>query len=69
MDNEKNKVNMLQDIKDYFKGVKAEWFRITWPEKQQVFVETIWVIFICTAFTLFILVLDMIFKGIFSFLK
>ena len=52
----------LQDISTYFKGVKAEWGKITWPEKNQVVVETIFVLAIVAAFTLFVYIIDLIFK-------
>ncbi|MBQ3818817.1 preprotein translocase subunit SecE, partial [bacterium] len=31
-------------IKTYFKGVRSEWGKISWPEKRQVVVETMFVI-------------------------
>ncbi|MBR1753571.1 preprotein translocase subunit SecE [bacterium] len=52
----------LQDITTYFKGIKAEWGKITWPEKNQVVVETIFVLAIVIAFTIFVYVIDLIFK-------
>lgn len=66
---EKKNDNFVSQIKSYFKGVKIEWGKITWPEKKQVFVETLYVIAIVFVFTLFILILDLIYKGAFSFLK
>jgi preprotein translocase subunit SecE len=52
----------LQDIAAYFKGVKAEWGKITWPEKDQVIRETFFVLAIVIAFTIFVYVVDLIFK-------
>ena len=52
----------IQDITTYFRGVKAEWGKITWPEKNQVVVETIFVLAIVIAFTLFVYIIDLIFK-------
>jgi len=52
----------IQDIAAYFKGVKAEWGKITWPEKNQVVVETVFVLAIVIAFTIFVYVVDLIFK-------
>ncbi|OLA94538.1 MAG: preprotein translocase subunit SecE [Candidatus Melainabacteria bacterium LEY3_CP_29_8] len=66
---EKKNDNFVSQMKSYFKGVKIEWGKITWPEKKQVFVETLYVIVIVFVFTLFILILDLIYKGAFSFLK
>ncbi|MCI5823554.1 MAG: preprotein translocase subunit SecE [Candidatus Gastranaerophilales bacterium] len=66
---EKKNDNFVSQMKTYFKGVKTEWGKITWPEKRQVFVETIYVIAIVFVFTLFILILDLIYKGAFNILK
>lgn len=66
---EKKNDNFASQMKIYFKGVKTEWGKITWPEKRQVFVETIYVIAIVFVFTLFILILDLIYKGAFNILK
>ena len=43
--------NTLESIKTYFKGVKAEWGRVSWPDKNQVVGETISVIVIVFVFT------------------
>ena len=51
-------------ITEYFKGVKAEWGKITWPEKKQVITQTVIVIVIVIAFTIFTFSADVIFKGI-----
>jgi len=63
----------LQEIKEsiaaYLKGVRVEWGKITWPAKDQVRNETIAVILIVFAFTIFILILDMVFKGFFNLIK
>ena len=66
---EKKSDSFVSKTKNYFKGVKNEWGKITWPEKKQVFVETLYVIAIVFVFTLFILILDLVYKGAFSFLK
>ena len=52
----------IQDIATYFNGVKAEWGKITWPEKNQVILETFFVLAIVIAFTIFVYVIDLIFK-------
>jgi len=52
----------VNEIATYFKGVKAEWGKITWPERNQVVVETIFVLGIVIAFTLFVYIIDLIFK-------
>lgn len=55
-------------IKEYFKGVKAEWFKITWPEKNQIIVQTITTVAIVFFFTTIVYLLDIIFKGLLSFI-
>ena len=57
-------------IAKYFKGVRSEWGKITWPERQQVIVETFFVVAIVFVFTLFIYIVDKIFEwGIDAFVK
>ncbi len=48
----------------YFKGVKTEWGKITWPDKNQVIAQTFIVIVVVFAFTIITFGLDIIFKGI-----
>lgn len=60
---------MIESIKNYFKGVKIEWGRISWPDRRQVTVETISVIIIVFVFTIAIYLVDIIFKGILSLIK
>ena len=59
----------IQSIKTYFKGVKAEWSKVTWPERKQVIFETFSVIVIITAFTAAIYLIDLVFKGLLGFIK
>ena len=65
----KEQPNTKDRLINYFKGVKSEWGKITWPTKQQVINETVAVILIVFAFTIFILLLDMVFKGFFNLIK
>ena len=51
-------------IATYFKGVRAEWGKINWPEKQQVIAETIFVVGIVASFTICVYLMDIIFKAI-----
>lgn len=51
-----------KNIITYFKGVKTEWGKITWPEKHQVVVETFFVVVIVFVFTVFIYLADKIFE-------
>lgn len=61
-----DQISFKDTLLNYFKGVKAEWGKITWPPKQQVIAETIYVIIIVFIFTMLVLLLDLIFKGIFA---
>ena len=56
----------INSIATYFKGVKTEWGKITWPEKHQVVVETAFVVAIVFIFTVFIYVVDIIFNALLS---
>ena len=60
--------NTKNAITSYFKGVKTEWGKITWPEKQQVVVETFFVVAIVFIFTLFIFLVDKGFETFFNLL-
>ena len=60
--------NTKNAIITYFKGVKMEWGKITWPEKQQVVVETFFVVAIVFIFTLFIFLVDKGFETVFKVL-
>ena len=53
----------------YFKGVKAEWGKITWPERKQVIAQTTIVLVIVIFFTIYTYGLDIIFRGILKCLK
>ena len=59
----------LNSIKTYFKGVRTEWGKISWPERRQVVFETVAVIIIVFAFTVSIYLMDLLFKWILSFIK
>ena len=54
------------NIVSYFKGVRTEWGKNTWPEKHQVVVETFFVVAIVFIFTVFIYFVDIIFKMLLS---
>jgi len=61
---------LKEGIKTYLKGVKSEWGKITWPEKNHIFYETLVVLGVVIAFTVIVLVLDLIFQNfVFSWLK
>ncbi|CCY62761.1 MAG: preprotein translocase subunit SecE [Candidatus Gastranaerophilaceae bacterium] len=61
--------NMTNSIKTYFRGVRTEWGKISWPEKRQVVAETLFVIVIVFVFTVAIYLMDIIFKGLFGLIK
>ena len=56
--------NAKQSIITYFRGVRTEWGKITWPEKNQVVVETLFVLAIVIMFTVFIYVVDVLFNAL-----
>ena len=55
-----------QSIITYFRGVRTEWGKITWPERHQVVVETCFVIAIVIIFTMYIYGIDKIFEQLFK---
>ena len=61
--------NTVEAIKTYFKGVKTEWGKVSWPEKRQVIFETISVIVIVFVFTVAIYLMDLLFRGLLSLIK
>jgi len=69
---DKENTNQLEEtkakIKNYFKGVKSEWGKITWPQRPQIVGETIIVLIIVFLLTAFVYVVDLLFKGLFHFL-
>ena len=70
MSNEKsNQQNLKDRTITYFKGVKSEWGKITWPQKQQIVAETVVVLVIVTFLTAVVYLIDIGFKGLFQFLK
>lgn len=60
--------NAVNSIKTYLKGVRTEWGKITWPERGQVFAETIFVVIIVFVFTVSVYFMDVIFKWALSFI-
>ena len=61
--------NMTNSIRTYFRGVRTDWGKISWPEKRQVVAETLFVIVIVFVFTLAIYLMDIIFKGLLGLIK
>lgn len=60
--------NNVNTIKTYFKGVRAEWGKITWPERRQVVAETLFVTVIVIVFTIAVYFMDVIFKWALGFI-
>lgn len=58
----------INNIKTYFKGVRAEWGKVNWPDRRQVIVETMFVVVIVFIFTVSIYLMDIIFKGLLGFI-
>ena len=56
--------NTKNSITNYFKGVKSEWGKISWPQKPQIISETVIVSIVVIFFTIVIFLMDVIFKGI-----
>ena len=69
---EKNQ-NQQQDLKQalitYFKGVKAEWGKVSWPVRQQVIAETGIVLAVVAFFTVVVYLMDIIFKFLLGLIK
>ncbi len=56
------KTTFKEGLIAYFKGVKSEWGKVTWPEKNQIIFETGIVVFVVASFTITIYLMDIIFK-------
>ena len=59
---------MKNKVVTYFEGVRSEWGKVLWPEKQQIVADFWWVVVICTFFTVLIFILDVGFDKILSFI-
>lgn len=58
------KLPFKESVVLYFKGVRAEWGKVSWPQKQQIIGETIIVFIVVAFFTVVVFIMDLIFKGI-----
>ena len=67
------KQNQQQDFKQalitYFKGVKAEWGKVSWPTRPQVIAETGIVLAVVAFFTIVVYLMDIIFKFLLGLIK
>ena len=59
----------VNGVKTYFKGVRSEWGKISWPERRKVFAETVFVIVIVFVFTVAVYLMDIIFKDVLGLIK
>ncbi len=68
---EKNivKSDYKEMLTTYFKGVKAEWSKVSWPTRKQVIVETGVVLAVVVFFTLVVYFMDIIFKALLGLIK
>ena len=64
MAKEEKKLTIKEQIVAFFKGIKSEWGKISWPQKPQIISETIIVAIVVVFFTIVIFLMDVIFKGI-----
>ena len=64
MANNEKTPTFKEKIVTYFKGVKSEWGKISWPQKPQIISETVIVSIVVIFFTIVIFLMDVIFKGI-----
>jgi len=58
----------VNSITTYLKGVRSEWGKVNWPERRQVFVETLFVVVIVFVFTVAVYFMDVIFKWVLGFI-
>ena len=68
MSNETQK-DFKQKVITYFKGVKNEWSKVSWPTRKQVLVETVIVLIVVAFFTLVVYFMDIIFKALLGLIK
>ncbi len=62
MPNKEEKLNFKDSASLYFKGIKAEWGKISWPQRQQIIGETIIVFIVVAMFTAMVFLMDIAFK-------
>ena len=68
MSNEAQK-DFKQKVITYFKGVKNEWSKVSWPTRKQVGVETVIVLLVVAFFTIVVYFMDIIFKALLGLIK
>ena len=68
MSNETQK-DFKQNLVNYFKGVKTEWSKVSWPTRNQVAVETVIVMIVVAFFTLVVFAMDKLFIWLLDLIK
>ncbi len=66
MSTNQSQSKFADSVTTYFKGVKSEWGKISWPERHVVLAQTIVVLAVVLFFTAFVLLVDFGFKWLFS---
>ena len=61
--------DLMNSITTYFRGVRAEWGKINWPEQKQVVAQTVFVVVIVFIFTVAVYLMDIIFKGLLGLIQ
>ena len=61
--------NFKQEMITYFKGVKTEWSKVSWPTKKQVLAETVIVLLVVTFFTIVVFLMDKAFIWLLGLIK
>ncbi|MGE0199495.1 MAG: preprotein translocase subunit SecE [Candidatus Melainabacteria bacterium] len=54
----------MEGVKTYLKGVRAEWDKVTWPSKVQMWQQTIVVLITVLVFAVGIYSIDWVFRGL-----
>lgn len=63
------KTSLQEDLKNYFKGARAEWSKVSWPQKDQIIAETVIVLVVVTIFTVIVFAMDKFFEFTLGFIK
>lgn len=63
---EEKKGNIFKRIGRFFKDVKAELKKVTWPTKNQAVKNTVVVLIFLIVIGLFVFLIDLLFQGVFG---
>ena len=69
MSTNQSQSNFTDNMTTYFKGVKSEWGKISWPERRVVIAQTIVVLVVVIFFAIFVLLVDVGFNKLFSLIS